>query len=86
VSPYEEEDGCNPLEVRRWRFIANVPPTCDPPIPVRLPSAMREPAGPLGIMLVVLDRGLVDDEAILGKPPAPLRTVPFGVPEARFLS
>jgi len=67
--------------------MANVPPaTGDAPIPVRLPSAIREPAGPLGIILVVLDRGLVDDEASLGKFPPPLRAVPFGVPEARFLS
>lgn len=37
------------------------------------------------MILVVLDRGRVDDDASFGKFPPPLRVVPFGVPEARFL-
>lgn len=80
----EEDEGCNPLEVRRCRFIASVAPLPgDDPIPTRLPG---DPGSPVGILLVVLDRGRVDDEASLGRLlPAVLRTGPFGAPEVRFL-
>jgi hypothetical protein len=84
----EEDEGCNPLEVRRCRFIASVAPLPeDDPTPTRLPGAMRDPGSPVGILLVVLDRGRVDDEASLGRLLlAVLRTGPFGAPEVRFLN
>jgi len=81
-----EDEGCKPLEVRRCRFIASVaPPPGDDPIPIRFPGVMRDPASPVGILLVVLDRGRADNEASLGRLLAALRTGPFDAPEVRFL-
>lgn len=65
-----------PLEVRLWRFIAIEP------VP---PGAIRAPASPVGMLLVVFDRGRAADAASLGRPDPPLREGPLGAPDARFL-
>lgn len=75
----------NPVDVRRCLFTAVVPAACEPPF-IRFMGAPRMPEIPLGRVLVVAERGLLD-AAILGNPaPPPLRELlPFGVPDARFL-
>lgn len=62
-----------------------VPPPVDGPVVTRVPGVIREPASPVGILLVVLERGRVDEDASLGKLLPPLRVGPLGAPEARFL-
>ena len=79
---HEPCDGIDsPVDVRRCRFIASAPAVA--PL-----SSMRLPGDsfvPVYIFPVVDERGRVEEEAIFGKPDVPLRDVPFGVPEARFL-
>jgi hypothetical protein len=77
----EEDESDMPADVRRWRFMASVPGV-----------VVFSPARPVGESLVAVnmfpvveERGRVEEEAIFGKLEAPLRVVPFGVPEARFL-
>ena len=70
------------MEVRRCRFIARDPPAALPPI--RLVGDSRDPVNPLGIALVVEDRGRVPEAANFGSE-APLRDALCGVPDARFL-
>ena len=78
----EEVEIWGPAEVRRCRFMASEPPAALPPI--RLVGDSREPDSPLGIALVVEDRGRVPEAANLGRV-APLRDALCGVPDARFL-
>ena len=61
------------------------PPPVEEPIATRVPGVIREPASPVGILLVVLERGRVDKDASLGKLFPPLRVGALGEPEARFL-
>lgn len=70
-------------EVRLWRFMDTL---FAAPAPIRALGDIRDPCRPIGIELVVAARGRLADEDILGSPPPPLRDVPCGVPEARFLS
>lgn len=79
----DEEDIWGPAEVRRCRFIASDPPVALPPI--RLVGDSREPDSPLGIALVVDDRGRVPEAASLGSDAPPFRDPLCGVPDARFL-
>jgi hypothetical protein len=70
-----------PVDVRLWRFIADVAAAVaaafGPPPGVSLVAVYMFP--------VVDARGRVEEDAILGRPD-PLRDVPLGAPEARFLS
>ena len=61
-----------------------MPPPAAALPPMRLVGESREPARPLGIALVVDERGRVPDAASLGRA-APLRDALCGVPDARFL-
>lgn len=77
----------NPVEVRRCLFTESVPIVAGATLNRLFPGDMREPGRPMGMLLVVLDRGRVDDEAILGKVEFPFRDVlPVGCPDARFLN
>lgn len=74
---------CNPVEVRRCRFMASVPAAAvvDPPRPgpggpEPLPSPDKE---------LECERGRVVDEASFGKAFVPFREFPLGAPEALFL-
>jgi hypothetical protein len=53
--------------------------------PIRLPGDNREPGRASGVLLVVDERGRVEDEASLGSTELFLRVPEFGAPEARFL-
>jgi hypothetical protein len=79
-----DEDGKeSPVEVRLCRFIASVP-LLGAFVPVRLPL----PGGSLvavNMFPVVDARGRVEEEASFGRLDAPLRVVPVGAPDARFL-
>lgn len=88
LSLREPAEGCRALEVRRCLFIANAfpPPPKEGPIPALVPGVIRDPARPVGMLLVVLDRGLEEDEASLGRLVPPFRVAPLGAPEVRFLS
>lgn len=60
------------------------------PIPGRLLLLLllgvpRAPAKPVGSVLTVEARGREEEDASLGNPEPPLRALPFGAPEARFL-
>jgi hypothetical protein len=75
---------CNPVEVRRCRFIESVlaaaadtppRPVLGGPEPLPIPDN-KEPE---------CERGRVVDEAILGRVDDPFRELPPGAPEARFL-
>jgi hypothetical protein len=52
---------------------------------MRLPGDNREPGRASGVLLVVEERGRVDDEASLGSTELFLRVPEFGAPDARFL-
>ena len=52
--------------------------------PIRLPGDNREPGRARGVLLVVDERGRVEDEASLGSTEF-LRAPALGAPEARFL-
>jgi len=54
------------------------------PPPIRLPGDNREPGRASGVLLVVDERGRVEDEASLGSTELFLRVPEFGAPEARF--
>jgi hypothetical protein len=54
------------------------------PAPIRLPGDNREPGRARGVLLVVDERGRVEDEASLGSTEF-LRAPALGAPEARFL-
>lgn len=73
---------CNPVEVRRCRFIDTVPPTAlDPPEPVpEVPPRPRPDNSELEC-----DRGRVVEDASFGNVFVPFRAVPLGVPDARLL-
>jgi hypothetical protein len=70
-------------EVRLWRLRAKDPATVAP-APIRLPGDKREPGGARGVLLVVDERGRVEEEASLGSTEF-LRAPALGAPEARFL-
>lgn len=70
---------CNPVEVRRCRFIETVPPA--PPGPVlELPRPKPDNSE------LECERGRVVEEASFGNALVPFRAVPLGVPDARFLA
>jgi len=71
-----------PVDIRLWRFKANDPATAAV-APTRLPGDSREP-GRARVLLVVDERGRVDDETSFGSPGLALRAPEFGAPEARF--
>lgn len=76
----------SPVDVRRCLFIPN-DPEGDVIIPGRVQLGNPRAAGKLGGSVLVVDaRGRVEEDAILGKPVFPLRALPFGAPDARFLS
>ena len=70
-------------DVRLCRLRAKDPATAAP-APIRLPGDNREPGRARGVLLVVDDRGRVEDEASLGSTEF-LRAPALGAPEARFL-
>jgi hypothetical protein len=71
------------VDVRLCRFRAKDPATAAP-APIRLPGDNREPGRARGVLLVVDERGRVEDEASLGSTEF-LRAPALGAPEARFL-
>lgn len=73
-----------PVEERLWRLRARDPGT-DTLAPIRLPGDNREPGRAIGMLLVVDERGRVEDEASFGSTELFLRVPEFGAPEARFL-
>lgn len=76
---------CPLVDIRRCLFIA-VAPGEDGPSPTLLTLVIPRPfENPVGTVLVVDARGRVFDDASLGKPVFPLRALPLGAPEARFL-
>ena len=72
-----------PVDVRRCLF--NAVPSGVGPTPGRLFGAPRVPAKPVGSVLTVEARGRVEEDASFGNPAPPLRVLPFGAPDARFL-
>jgi hypothetical protein len=70
-------------DVRLCRLRAKVPAMAAP-APIRLPGDNREPGRARGVLLVVDERGRVEDEASLGSTEF-LRAPALGAPEARFL-
>lgn len=73
-----------PVDVRLCRFRAKDPATAALG-PTRLPGDNREPGRASGVLLVVDERGRVEDEASFGSTVLFLRATEFGAPEARFL-
>ena len=73
-----------PVDIRLWRLRANDPATAAL-APTRLPGDSREPGRARGVLLVVDERGRVEDETSFGSPGLFLRAPEFGAPEARFL-
>jgi len=73
-----------PVEVRLCRFRAKDDPATVALGPTRLPGDKREPGRATGVLLVVDERGRVEDEAIFGSTELFLRAPEFGAPEARF--
>ena len=71
------------VDVRLCRLRAKGPGTTAP-APIRLPGDNREPGRASGVLLVVDERGRVEDEASLGSTEF-LRAPALGAPEARFL-
>jgi hypothetical protein len=71
------------VDVRLCRLRAKDPATAAP-APIRLPGDNREPGRARGVLLVVDERGRVEDEASLGSTEF-LRAPALGAPEARFL-
>ena len=72
------------MEERLWRLRARDPGTATL-APIRLPGDNREPGRAIGVLLVVDERGRVEDEASFGSTELFLRVPEFGAPEARFL-
>jgi len=70
------------VDVRLCRLRAKDPATAAP-APIRLPGDNREPGRASGVLLVVDERGRVEDEASLGSTEL-LRAPALGAPEARF--
>jgi len=70
------------VDVRLCRLRAKGPGT-PAPAPIRLPGDNREPGRASGVLLVVDERGRVEDEASLGSTEF-LRAPALGAPEARF--
>jgi hypothetical protein len=73
-----------PVDVRLCRFRAKDPVNVALG-PIRLPGDNREPGRAIGVLLVVEERGRVEDEASFGSTELFLRAPEFGAPEARFL-
>ena len=75
---------CNPVEVRRCRFMETIPLAVfdNPP---RLAPEAPAPRPKLDSSELECERGLVVEEASFGNVFAPFRAVPLGVPDARFL-
>jgi hypothetical protein len=71
------------VDVRLCRLRAKDPATAAP-APIRLPGDNREPGRASGVLLVVDERGRIEDEASLGSTEF-LRAPALGAPEARFL-
>jgi hypothetical protein len=71
------------VDVRLCRLRAKDPATAAPG-PIRLPGDSRDPGRAIGVLLVVDERGRVEDEASLGSTEF-LRAPTLGAPEARFL-
>lgn len=76
---------CELVDIRRCLFRASVPGEDGPNPTLFAPVIPRPFANPVGTVLVVDARGRVFDDASLGKPAPPLRALPLGAPEARFL-
>lgn len=74
------DDICNPVEVRRCRFIETVPPTPPDEPPGLGPVPRPKPDN----SELECERGRVVEEASLGNAFAPFRAVPLGVPDARL--
>ena len=73
-----------PVDVRLCRLRARDPGTAALG-PIRLPGDKREPGRASGVLLVVDERGRVEDEASFGSTQLFLRVPELGAPEARFL-
>lgn len=71
------------MDVRLCRLRARDPGKALPLI--RLPGDNREPGSAKGVLLVVDERGRVEDEASFGSTELFLRVPELGAPEARFL-
>jgi hypothetical protein len=71
------------VDVRLCRLRAKDPATAAP-APIRLPGDNREPGRASGVLLVVDERGRVEDDASLGSTEF-LREPALGAFEARFL-
>jgi hypothetical protein len=75
----DEPGSCRLADVRRCRFMADVP---------LAPWAARDIRGavsPLSTPVVVDERGRVEDDTSFGRLEFPLRVTPLGEPEVRFL-
>jgi hypothetical protein len=72
------------VDIRLCRLRARDPGTTELG-PIRLPGDKREPGSASGVLLVVDERGRVEDEASFGSTELFLRVPELGAPEARFL-
>jgi len=72
-----------PVDVRLCRLRARDPGKAALAL-IRLPGDNREPGSARGVLLVVDERGRVEDEASFGSTELFLRVPELGAPEARF--